>query len=409
MEWVKLLKIAFKITAGVFFSPLFWIVIILIYFQYKRVGKNERDFYGDSSTSVKKRLFTSLGAGLVGGVLGTLIVTFLGITLRLQDLQYIMPLAILLMLINVRYLCFSYAGGIICIMSVLFGIPDVNVPSILSLIAILHLIESLLIRIDGYKDPIPIFVEREGYGVVGGFTLNRFWPIPFVIMLIANKTTGIPFVDLPDWWPVISSDTFNIKNVSIQLTVVMAALGYGDIAISSTPKEKCKSTALHLAMYSLILLGLSILATKYKGFLLIAALFAPLAHEGLILYSQRGEKMKTPYYSSKGLGLMVLDVKKDSIGETMGLRSGYKILKANNQLIRSKEDLKYILEGKPYHLYLEVINSEGNIDLLEYSDFLNRIDGIGAIVVSSNTRYVVDTNKNMNIVSKLLKKIKQTN
>ena len=93
-------------------------------------------------------------------------------------LWYVWPLALLLMLMHPRYLCFSYAGGIMALSSLLFGWPELNVPAVISLVAVLHMVEAVLIRWHGHLNPSPVYLRTGEGEVVGGLNLQKFWPCP---------------------------------------------------------------------------------------------------------------------------------------------------------------------------------------------------------------------------------------
>ena len=102
---------------------------------------------------------------------------------------------------------------------------------------------------------------------------------------------------------------------------VVAALGYGDIALSTTPKARCRSSAVRLMYFSGALLFLSVMASRYKIFAFLAAAFAPVAHEVLIIIGKNQEKKNMPLFRPPLQGEMVLDVVKGS-AEKMGLETG---------------------------------------------------------------------------------------
>ncbi len=407
MGWIELMKLALRSVLTIVFNPLFWVVLLLIYIQYRKVAKMQKTLLGEVKTTAKEKVFASLGIGLIGGVLGTIVVAILGVAIEFKDFQFILPLAIFLMLINVRYLCFSYAGGIISLSSLIFGFPKINVSSIIALVAILHLIESILIWIDGHRDPTPVFIEHDLYGTVGGFTLQRFWPIPFVVLLVILR--GSTSMDLPNWWPIFISPDLNLESIILQPIVVIAALGYGDIAITSSPRQKSKKSSIRLAGYSIILLILAAISSYIYVFKYIAAIFAPVAHEALILYSQREEKSKRPMYKKYYRGLTVLDVKKNSVAEQMKIGPGFVLLKVNDYHINEKEDLIYVLRQVPTHLRIEGLDEKGSKIVLEYRDILNGINSLGAIIIPPRSSFVVSTGENVSIIRKMIKKLLRKN
>ncbi len=408
VEWLQLIIMMFQSILMIVINPLFWLVLVLIYIQYNRVAKMEKKLIGETKATTKQRMLTATGAGFIGGIMGTIVISILGVTVQIKDFRFILPLAIILMMINVRYLCFSYAGGIISLSSLIFGFPDINVSSIIAIVAVLHFIESILIWIDGHRSPTPIFTEHDIYGTVGAFTLQRFWPIPFAVMIIIlTKIPGSTDLNLPDWWPLFIEEGLDIDNITLQLSVVMAALGYGDIAISSTPRQKAKKSSLRLALYSITLLILATLSSYIYIFKYIAAIFAPLAHEGLIIYSQREERNKRPLFKNSNRGLTVLDVKKGSVAEKIGLKPGHIIWSVNDYLINEKEDLFYVLRQIPTYIRIIAVNTNGNTQILEHHDFKNGITSLGAIIVPKEANVVVNTRGNNSIFKKIINKMRK--
>ena len=141
----------------------------------------------------------------------------------------------------------------------------------------------------GHINATPVFVKDERYGIVGGFSLQEFWPVPIMLLtVITGDFPSIDVVQMPDWWPLIRPPAHILQNTqAIYLMLpVVAALGYGDIALTKTPKNRCKSSAVNLLAFSCILLLLSVLASRYMVFTL-AAIFAPAGHEFLIITGKK--------------------------------------------------------------------------------------------------------------------------
>ena len=227
----------------------------------------EKQIIGVNKESTFLRVLKSSAIGIIGGLIGSVIIMLLGITISAGDFWYIVVLAVLLMLIHPRFICFSYAGGIIAILNLTVGYPKVNVPSIMAIVAVLHMIESFLILVDGDTTKIPIFIERNNR-IVGGFNMLKFWPIPFIVLIAQTQTITSGGLTLTDWWPIIDiSDALPLgKKLVFFMAGVIAALGYGDIAVTEHPKKKARNSAKNLFIYSCILLVLSIYASYFYLF-----------------------------------------------------------------------------------------------------------------------------------------------
>ncbi|MEG6523065.1 PDZ domain-containing protein [Desulfotomaculum sp. 1211_IL3151] len=340
--------ILFQTLAMVFLEPqilqLFLVVLAIVALQYYRMGKAKERMFGLKPRSPWRDVLIATGFGLVGGIMASYIMVFVGLTLSGSGLIYLWPLAILLMLIDARFLCFAYAGGILALSSLIFGWPKISVPQILGLVAILHFIEAFLIWVSGHLGAMPVFIKNAQGKVVGGFALQKFWPIPLTVMVVIGQTS-IPAggISMPDWWPLIKGDLgSNVDNMIYSLMPVVAGLGYGDLAAARSPKQKGKISAVLLALYSVILLVLAVLADRQPFIGIIAALFSPLGHELLIYLGRRMEAGKS-IYSTTSEGVKILDVVPGYPAWQAGIRSGDVILEVNGMAVGSRQGLEFAL------------------------------------------------------------------
>lgn len=318
------------------------VVIFLVYRQYARVALMEERLLGRPKASPARRTVEAMAYGLVGGLIGTALFIFLGLSLSDMGIWYLWPVALLLLLLHPRFICFAYAGGIVSLVHLATGFPSgVHVPGIMALVAILHLVESILIWWHGHRGATPVYVRRGVGQVVGGFTLQKFWPLPFVAMMTAvvpEQWAGQEeLLSMPDWWPLIASpitvpDGFQLVYF---LFPVVAALGYGDIAIVHTPRQKARRSALTLSVYSVVLMGLAVLSHHVPPVAWLAALFSPLGHEGVIWWGRRMEERGTPLYASVSHPT-VLDVLPGSEADRLGLRPGDRFVHVNGRPVTSK-------------------------------------------------------------------------
>ncbi|HPZ43615.1 MAG TPA: PDZ domain-containing protein [Bacillota bacterium] len=329
------------------FLPLFLMVMLIIAMQYRRMEKMRESFYGRGTGRTWHDLFVAAGLGLVGGLLGSYLMIFIGLTLSESGLIYLWPVAILLMLINMRFLCFSYAGGLLALASLLFGFPDIKVPQILALVAILHLVESFLIFSSGHLGAVPAYIKGPGGRITGGFTLQKFWPIPLVVLaVIAGGSVVEGGIEMPGWWPLLKPGVpGDPQTLTYIIMPVVAALGYGDLTIARTPLEKSRLSALYLSIYSLVLLILAVLSEESRSFALAAALFSFLGHEAVIYIGRGIEFREKPLYVPPEQGVRVLDVLPDGPAWRAGIRSGDVLLAIDGVNVENKMDLANRLQG----------------------------------------------------------------
>lgn len=311
---------------------IFGLVFFFIYRQYQKIHLYEQRLFGLNRINPLVETSTAVIYGLMGGVLATVMFVGLGVSLSDSGVAYLWITALVLMLVHQRFLCFSYAGGLVGLSALIFGFPKVSIPSLMALVAILHLAEAFLIAVNGYHGASPIYFKQDDE-VVGAFSLQKFWPVPFVALLglmILETGVDLDVVAMPDWWPLFASslEVPEGQTMIYMLFPVMAALGYTDLAVAELPQKKARQSALHLSIFSLILLGLAFLAERQPSLAIFAVLFSPLGHELVIYLGQKTEKSRAPVFQSDS-GVMVLAVHPNSPADKMGLGPGDVIRKVN--------------------------------------------------------------------------------
>lgn len=340
-------------------SPFFWVIVVIIFFQYRKIGELEKDILGKNKKSPIYNILVSTVFGLIGGLMGSVIFIYFGITINPKDFYFILPLAILLSLIHPKFMCFSYAGGIISLLSLIFGWPNINVVGVMAVVGVLHLVESFLVLVDGERGRIPIFMERQGE-VIGGFSMNRLWPVPFTIF---------------------------INNGGVYPVTIMAILGYGDYAIANCPEKKSKQTAELLLVFSITLLCFAWLSIEYNIFKYAAAIFSPLGHEIIIIIGRKKEERGNFIFAPSDYGLKVLDTLPNSIGEEIALKPGDIILSINGKKVYDKRDIGEILYFRPKYIWIKIFDRDKGLITKEYKNYKNGIHSLGIVVVSSLPEY----------------------
>ncbi len=329
------------VTLGlVFLQPIFWLIILLVWFQQKRNVRQQRAMFGLSPYSAASHTLRALLYGCVGGIAASLILTFLGIELSRLGLAYIWPVALALLLFDMRLLCFAYAGGLVALSQLIFGWPEVDVPQLAVLIAVLHLTEGLLIRVSGTDCFWPVLLERHD-SFVGGFSLQNFWPLPLALLL-AVPTLQLPqmagHLMMPQWWPLFPGDV-SANELAYLLLPVVAALGYGDLAVTCRPEESSRRAAGNLLLYGLTLLALAFLARHWTWFCWLAALWAPLGHEWMVQRQMKREMNGVALYARPQRGVLVLEVAPGSAAEKAGIRREDVLLAVDDFSLHSRADL----------------------------------------------------------------------
>lgn len=352
-----------RVLPTVIFNLGFWFIVFIIFMQYARTGALRERMMGVHLMTPGQETLRSALYGLFGGIVGSLIFVVVGVTLTAAGLSYIWPLAFLLMILNPRFLCFSYAGGIISLVSLIFGFPRIGVPELMSLVSILHIIESLLILVAGSADAVPVFTKARDGRVVGGFVLQKFWPIPIVAMMVLTPELKEfvgdvgEMIRMPDWWPLIKPNVALPpgEEAVYAMFAIPAALGYGDIALTRRPWARSHATAFHLLAFSVVLLTLAVLSARFSPLKFVCALFSPLGHEAVIWFGRRMEFDGEPLFAAPEKGVKVLEVVPGMPAHKAGFISGDIILRLNGHEVNSRKDIQGVLEALPSYLCFDVL------------------------------------------------------
>lgn len=348
--------------------------------ERQMLGKNRRPLFRDVGGNIL--------LGLAGGFAGSLVFTFAGISVDFgaATVSALWTVVFLLMLIDFRFVCFSYAGSVIALLSLVTGWPKCNVPGLMALVAVLHGIEALLITASGGRDAVPVYVRR-GNKLVGGFILQKVWPIA-AVLLMGQAGARAGSISAPHWWPLIRSNVAVLPGemVTYFLVPLIVVLGYSDMTTAMEPADKARSTGALLGLYSFCLLALSILAVGHPGVALVAVLFGALGHEAVIQISKRVEWGSNPRFTSPRAGIGVLDVMPGSAAERMGIGRGDVVLRVNGDPVADRHDLETEMGRGSLLLDVEILR-EGRTVTLQHSGAATHL-GIVPVPGPGDTTYV---------------------
>ena len=245
--------------------------------------------------------------------------------------------------------------------------------------------------------------------------MNRIWPIPLVVfaVLAGVPGTGVSLggiISMPDWWPFLKHSASYAGSGLVYLPIVApVVLGYSDMAITMTPERKCRSSAIRLGGYSLVLILLSLAASKHMVFAFAAAVFAPLAHELLILYGAKEEEEGEPYFEYREDGVKVLYVKKASVADKMKLEAGDKIVGINGTTIHNENQLAKFLSSYPSYIWMDVRKAGGRLVTVEHSDYRSGIGSLGALIVPRSPELYYEIGRGSSLLKRLVGWLKRKN
>lgn len=357
--FAALLPLMMKSFLSLVMDWIFWIIVLLVALQYRRMARASQQIFNLPEESIWPPVIQATIFGVAGGFVGSILLIIVGISVLELGISYLWITALALLMIHQRFLCFAYAGGLLSLSKLIFGFPEVSVAQIMGLVAILHMIESLLILFSGHIAPLPVYVKSREGRVVGGFNLQKFWPLPIVALLawiLPNQEVIRDVVAMPDWWPLIKTELLQGEGEQVYMMMpVVAALGYGDIAMTARPEEKTRRAALELAAYSIVLLILAVGASHQPGLAIVAALFGPFGHEVLIRIAQRREMQGEPFFVQPERGVMALHVLPHSPLKKIGFSRGDILLSVNGIPVNNEYQIQEILTAAGGYTEIEFL------------------------------------------------------
>ncbi|WP_416175588.1 PDZ domain-containing protein [Clostridium sp.] len=416
-------SIAYALT-----EPYLLIVLVILAFVLHRKNTQtvamQKMIIGEKVNSSFELTISQIVIGIFAGTLASIIMSYLGIVFDQSSAVDLVFLAsIVFMFFNPRFICFSYSGSIIGLLSVFlamassyFKIPDldflnIDVVSLMSMIAVLHFIEGILVMIDGKTGSIPVFTSKNGK-IIGGFALKRYWIIPIAIFL-AIQTKSISYyswqvVSMPSWWPVLKGQTLSgiLNNVVLILMPFYAVVGYSSVTFTKNTRQKSFMSGIIIMTYAVVIFILAQLASVNLFFKIFVLIMAPVAHEGMRIIQTYFETTGTPKYISSSDGIMVLAVAPNSPAHEMGIKSGDLLVEINNIKVESEDKIIEILNECSNFIWLKVKRVTGDFEQLTYNK-MNSEKRLGIVFVPRNVpknSMVVKLNKNK--FSDILDKIK---
>jgi hypothetical protein len=373
----------------VLIQPEYWLILLFVAYQFWQQEKQQLAMFGQQTYKLKNQVGLTVLYGFIGGIIGSNLLSLIGLTLNDASLDILWMVAIGLMLVQGRFICFAYAGGLIALSSLIFGWPYTNVPQLLALVAVLHLIESLLIAISGRYASFPMLLKKADGQVVGAFNLQNFWPLPLAMLLFIVAPEGYQQgVTMPEWWPLIKSFEATLPGAVGMYAIlpVFAALGYTDIAVTRTPEQRRRRSSMHLLVYSTVLLAVALASAQYLWLQYVAALLAPLGHELLIKLDQREEMQGKPLFVAPDIGVMLLSTLHCSPAAKAGLQAGDVIMDIAGQPIKDIFDFNRVLREQPPRIVMGLQRRDERLSIsIQRGD-----DGfIGIILIPTTGSYPV--------------------
>lgn len=418
------------IAYAVIKSPYVFILIIsglMFYVKNKKTVIMQKVIIGDKLNSPLELTISQLVMGIFAGSIISIILGYFGVVFSENSaVELIFVISILLMIINSRFICFSYSAGILGFISVLlemlrkfyginidkFSFLNIDVAALMTLIAVMHFIEGLLVMVDGEKGAIPVFTSTNEK-IIGGFAFKRYWAVPIALGLIVKSNYPI-FTDVIHFnnWDTILKFTTPmsiLKGAVLILYPIYGMIGYSSVTFTKSKREKTFISGSMIMIYGVLLFIFARLSVLNIFFKLFVVIFAPVAHEGIIYIQRYKELNSKPKYISDENGIMVLEVAPNSLAFDMGIKSGDILIEVNNKKISKEDDIFETIKEASNYIWFKIKKAAGNLEEVNYKK-VNQMKRLGIVfvptVVPSDRKMVKINEENF---KEILDKIRDKN
>jgi len=368
------------IFANFFIFFIYILIILYIKAQYQKYFELQIAVYGKPERSITEVAEHIILSGLIAGFAASFLTVAAGVTIEIDALKYLLYIMCLLMIIDLRLVCISYAAGILAAISIIFGRPQINIPSLLCLVAILQLTESFLMRINKKSGYVPVFIKHKDE-IAGACLIRRFWMVPIVFFtyLLQASIISLDFVEgLPMFF---GTPSIQGGAMALGMDCFIAVLCHTDITITKHPEKKSIETSRMRFGYSIVLLMIAFASIDIRWMEYIGVAFCLLGHEGIYFYSRYSERTGAPIYSAVRRGLRIMDVLPGSHAQQMGLERGDIIMSINKNDIQTDEGVREALRDFPCYTWIRVLGWDGKERTVEYRCYPAGYNSLGIISV----------------------------
>jgi len=352
---------------------------IIFYFKNVKIVSIQKMTLGEGLNTPLELTLSQIVLGILAGAIGSIILSVLGVTFSENSgIEFIFMISILSLFYKKKYISYAYSAAILGAIGIalkfISNITDmklflnIDILSLMTFVGVIYILEGILIIFDGSRGAIPVFTKKDDK-IVGGFSFNRYWPIPVAILMVFNNSIAGEdsiYSNITSWWPIINNKSI----VPLLATVMIASIplygimGYSNVTFTQEKKTKSLRCGIAILIYgisvSLVgqLAGINILGQ------IIAIIYELLAFEVIMRYEYRIEKKGQSLYVSDDEGIMVLEVTPNSPAYEVGIKRGDKIIEINGQNIKSEGDIFKAARESILKIPIKVKNNSGQV--LEY-------------------------------------------
>lgn len=376
-------------SAGLFFlHPLFWFfVIVSLAFGYVRI-KRERKTFHTRIADIYDELKFTYTKGLIPGILLSIVLGVLGISIPLGMLAIIAVMtATAALTLRANWMSAAYIVSVSMLIG--FGLQvnqaepfldrfpqgfAVMWPALAVFLGLLVIAEGAVAYRSAHVKTSPGLVVSSRGLPIGQQLANRIWLLPLFILVPGNGLESHL-----SWWPV-----FSVPGGSFHFLWIPYFVGFGQRVQGSLPETSIRITAKRVCILGLIVSALgaaSLLWTPLAGATVCAAVLGRI----FLSVKQRVNDNAAPFYFSKrDQGLMVLGIIPNTPAEDLELKIGEIITKVNGVPVKHVSDFYEALQRNRAYVKLEIIGLNGEIRFDQRASYEGEHHELGILFVKDD-------------------------
>ena len=403
-----------SIAGAIIAPPMIFVLIVLalvLYFKNKKITGMQKLILGDSVNSTIELTLSQMVLGILGGVLGSIILNSLGVVFNNNSgIMYLFIISIVLMFINSRFICFSYSGAVLGVISIflkalnesqgVYEFAKINIMYLVIFIGVMHVVEGILVMIDGDRGAIPVFTNADNR-ILGGYALKRYWVIPICLMIILNDPMFTVYyteiTSVPHWWPLLQSQHLLKIAATAISTIVLAPFfamtGYSAITFTRSKKRKAMFSGSLILTYGIVMILISQITILGVAGELTAVIVMPVAHEIMLKIQRINEQSRDAKFVSDENGLTILEILPGTEFDKQGIKCGDKILSVNNEKIKNESEIYTILKKSLNQININIMTTTGQLRTLTLTHKKKRRLGILLVPFRVDEEEVIEVNR----------------
>ncbi|MEC1607011.1 S1C family serine protease [Bacillus halotolerans] len=376
-------------SAGLFFlHPLFWFfVIVSLAFGYVRI-KRERKTFHTRIADIYDELKFTYTKGLIPGILLSIVLGVLGISIPLGMLAIIAVMtAAAALTLRANWMSAAYIVSVSMLIG--FGLQvnqaepfldrfpqgfAVMWPALAVFLGLLVIAEGAVAYRSAHVKTSPGLVVSSRGLPIGQQLANRIWLLPLFILVPGNGLESHL-----SWWPV-----FSVPGGSFHFLWIPYFVGFGQRVQGSLPETSIRITAKRVCILGLIVSALGAASLLWTP-LAVAAVCAAVLGRIFLSVKQRVNDNAAPFYFSKrDQGLMVLGIIPNTPAEDLELKIGEIITKVNGVPVKHVSDFYEALQRNRAYVKLEIIGLNGEIRFDQRASYEGEHHELGILFVKDD-------------------------